>query len=266
MSGTILKNKINETTTILDDTLVLLLRHTGKLSDKARVSFENICENKDVLLQACNLIDYRESCWDTLIAVRDNPDFINSTCDLMGIQISFDHARNFSVQAYLAATWSVSDVLSSVVGSILCTDAISQDKSRSINIWQHFIKDTKASPKLIHDVLRECFAWPIALSYIIRNLFIHEGGGVKNTVPFFESDNAMNGFKMSVDTWKTIKASANKLNVNDQQMRVSSLDPTNTLNLDIILKACNQELDDALGILLISGCQMVLSFATMMTQ
>lgn len=109
--------------------------------------------------------------------------------------------------------------------------------------------------------------WPIAISYIIRNHFTHEGG-VADGTPFFESGLGSDGFLISDTGWRSIleKAGQKGYKVDDSMMRIADIDPSNTRRLDVVLENCHQELDDALGILAKTAGGMALMYATLLTE
>jgi hypothetical protein len=103
---------------------------------------------------------------------------------------------------------------------------------------------------------RACFGWPIAVSYAIRNLFLHDGGA-RDGWTFFEGPTIGSGFRVSEKGWFHICDQAKggqRSALTSTQMRAAEDCTSRPDDLRRLLAMCEREMDEALGILLGSAC------------
>ena len=106
--------------------------------------------------------------------------------------------------------------------------------------------------------MRRSFGWPIGLSYAIRNHFIHDGGHLDGN-DFFEGSTHESAFRISDPGWGRIEDQAKSYGVDPSYHRAGALWPGSTKDdLRELLKVCEREMDDALGVLLGSACKSLL--------
>lgn len=251
MSDDVLRERLLTAAADLERVATAVARGGGTpLVGGAMGALERAAAGATGLRNAAGLLDHRQACWDALVAVRDQSDEANDMSEIAGIQMSFEHARYLTTQAYLASTWAVADQVSRVAGRIMCTEDPLKNAAKTPNLWKEFISSGKTAPWLTVEVLQECFGWPIAISYIVRNHFTHEGG-VGDGWEFFESRAVTSGFAVSDGAWRylTKKAGSGNYRVSPAQCRAGPVDPDGRRKLDQILENCHREMDVVLGII-----------------
>jgi len=175
------------------------------------------------------------------------------------MRIKYSHARLIAVEAYISLTWSLADCISAFVGRVLCSsDGGAFNTQQSPKLVSHFVNhkgSLRASTAgLVFDSIRQTFGWPIAVSYALRNHFIHEGGQ-QQEVAFFTGNRSTDRFRILADGWKQIRNRALQSEVLPDNMRKSAnWPPTPEDDLRIVLDVCEREVDEALGVLLGSAC------------
>jgi hypothetical protein len=102
--------------------------------------------------------------------------------------------------------------------------------------------------------MRRTFGWPIAVSYALRNHFVHDGGrGARGN--FFEGPESKTAFRISDDGWRYIERSAQGYGVASDDHRSAAWPVAPKDDLRALLDACERETDDALGILVSSAAR-----------
>jgi hypothetical protein len=175
------------------------------------------------------------------------------------LRIQYSHARLIAVEAYLSLTWSLADCMSLFVGRVLCSsDGGAFNAQQSPKLVSHFVnqKDSlrQSTAGLLYDSIRQTFGWPIAVSYALRNHFIHDGGQQQD-VAFFAGAGSIDRFRILDDGWKRIRNRALSYEVLPDNMRKSANWPAAPEeDLRVVLDVCEREVDEALGVLLGSAC------------
>jgi hypothetical protein len=174
-----------------------------------------------------------------------------------GNLIKFSHARLIGVEAYLSLSWSIADRITEMAGRVLCTaDGGALNEANAPKLVSHFMRDSDRKSKtavMVFDSLRQTFGWAIALSYAIRNHFVHDGG--LKSVEFFEGRTSADAFKSSDAGWRPVERKAIGYNVSSNYLRPRAAWPDAPRDdLRVLLNACEREMDDALGVLLASAC------------
>src|SRR6266542_343055 len=101
--------------------------------------------------------------------------------------------------------------------------------------------------------LRQSFGWPIAISYALRNHFLHDGGGGD----FYAGPTAASAFKISADGWARIAERVKTHKVDATHSRLGGTwTPSAGDDLRKILDTCAPEIDEALGVLVGSACEL----------
>lgn len=211
------------------------------------------------------LIDTRELQRQVLKALPGGTDQSTDEVEYLGVKLPFHAARLLGFQAFLATTWAISDTVTAVLGRLACLDEVRANPTTTAKLIRHFIKDGKSARGFGAAILREAYAWPIAVSYVIRNHFAHDGG-VRSGNDFFESRSAALAFRVSQAGWSYVDDQVRKEHgaVPRQTRRAMQWPPGDDL-LDV-LDLCHAELDDALGILMVSSARAVRTDATLLLE
>jgi hypothetical protein len=172
----------------------------------------------------------------------------------------YQHVRLIGVQAYLATKWALADRLVSMAGHVLCVRSSLQDPKNLPQLVSHFVTGKGPESKtaaLAFNSLRHSFGWPIAISYALRNHFVHDGGQLAG-VDFFDGPTRASGFKISIDGWARIDERARSYGVDPAHHRVGAAwQPSPGDDLRAVLDVCERETDDALGVLVGSACHSI---------
>jgi hypothetical protein len=109
--------------------------------------------------------------------------------------------------------------------------------------------------------LRHSFGWPIAISYALRNHFLHDGAGVD----FFDGPTATSAFKISDRGWARVLERVKEYSVNSTHSRLGTTwAPSAGDDLRKVLDICAPEIDEALGVLVGSACQVAMAHVGLM--
>lgn len=186
------------------------------------------------------------------------------------MRIKYSHARLIAVEAYLSLTWSLADNVSSFVGRVLCSsDGGAFNTQQSPTLVSHFVnaKDSlrQSTAGLVFDSIRQTFGWPIAVSYALRNHFIHDGGQQHELV-FFAGSSSGDRFRILADGWRHVRNRALSYEVVPDNMRKSANWPaTPEDDLRVVLDVCERELDEAMGVLVGSACAAISTHLVFLT-
>ena len=156
----------------------------------------------------------------------------------------------------MAAQWALADRITDFAGRVMCLASVSSDPRQGAQAVTHFIKEAKHAPAMLHGHLRDCFGWPVGVAYAVRNHLVHDAG-VQSGASFFASaDPAASPFAISNDGMDLIKERAEKdYKVKPEQTRIPLTDawPWSQDDARVMLARCHDELDEALGLLLVSS-------------
>jgi hypothetical protein len=116
------------------------------------------------------------------------------------------------------------------------------------------VSPQKPTAAAVFAPLRRSFGWAAAISYSIRNLFVHDGG-----VNFFEGDVPESAFRISENGWHLVITKAQGCGVDDGCCRDGTSLPVSPAPIDLrqVLDVCEREVDEALGVILGAACQLI---------
>lgn len=251
MSASILEKRLLAAAKKLEGTAEAIegLRASTTLPPQALDEFEGYQRFASHLRDAARLLKAREHAREGLVALRNCE---TAEVDFLGAAIPFSVARLLAFQSYLSATWAVCDLAARATGALSCNRASIRDRHNPAKLWQHFVREGDAWGDHASGLMRTGYGWPIALSYLIRNHFMHDGA-VLNGVDFFEGESVEHKFRVSDEGWKPVQTKLGK--ESSVQSRFSRLeqDPAQSRDdLLVLLEACHGELDDALGVIVMA--------------
>jgi hypothetical protein len=180
----------------------------------------------------------------------------SGTVPLGTARARYEHVRLIGVQAYLATKWALADRLVAMVGRILCTPNAGLNAAQPAQLVAAFInaERKKSTAASLYESIRQTFGWPIAISYALRNHFIHDGGQLSG-INFFDGAAPTSAFAISLEGWKRVEERALTYGVSSGHHRAGAAWPSTPRDdLRPILDICERETDDALGILVGSAC------------
>jgi hypothetical protein len=167
-------------------------------------------------------------------------------------------------------TWSLADNVSAFVGRVLCSsDGGAFNTQQAPKLVSHFVnaKDSlrQSTAGLVFDSIRQTFGWPIAVSYALRNHFVHDGGQ-QQEVAFFAGSTSTDKFRILADGWRHVRNRALSYEVVPDNMRKTANWPTTPEDdLRVVLEVCEREVDDALGVLVGSACAAIMTHVMFLT-
>jgi len=240
-----------------------IARHTGKMATEVETQFKAIAAFGADVEHWNQMLAARQTARALLNNLEQHADQ-NDDVPYGATKAKFQTVRLLGVQGYLAAQWALADRLVGLSGQILCPRNALQDPKNAPQLVSHFVggkgPESRTAAIAFYS-LRQSFGWPIAISYALRNHFLHDGAGGD----FFDGPNAASAFKISASGWRRIEDRVKEYNVNAAHSRLGSAwAPSAGDDLRKILDTCAPEIDEALGVLVGSACQIAMAHVAFM--
>jgi hypothetical protein len=251
-----LQERLRDSTAELGKASAGLARQASRVSPEVNEHFQTVIAFAADVEHWIGMIEARAAARALLERLEERADK-HDLVELGSLRIKYQHVRLIGVQAYLATNWALADRLAGMVGRVFCTPDAGFDLSRPAQLVQHFVqKDRKKNTAgALYESVRHTFGWPIALSYALRNHFVHEGGQLAG-IDFFAGPTASARFTITTDGWARVEDRAKTYGVEPSHHRAGSSWPSVPQDdLRIVLDACERETDDALGVLVGSACR-----------
>jgi len=256
-----LEQRLRDAKAVLDKVDGATTRHAGKLAPDVEKQFKTIAAFASDVEHWIGMLAARSAARALLTGLEGHAD-ANDDVPLGAARAKYQHVRLIGVQAYLATKWALADRLVGMAGHVLCVRNSLQDPKNLPQLVSHFIgskgPESKTAAVAFYS-LRQSFGWPIAVSYALRNHFVHDGGQLAG-VDFFDGPTARAGFKISPDGWARIEERAKSYGVEPTHHRVGAAwKPSAGDDLRAVLDVCERETDDALGVLVGSACHSIVA-------
>ena len=113
-------------------------------------------------------------------------------------EVDFSVARHLSLTSYVTTTWSIYDRISNICGRIISVSEIANHRKLNPKINEDFLGEKDKMGFSVHKQIKHGYAWPIKVSYNVRNWLVHEGSK-RGDVPLFLSDNIRDKFLLHGD-------------------------------------------------------------------
>ena len=253
-----LEERLQDAKITLDKIGGAMTRHPGRLPARVETQFVGLAEFASQVEHWKQMISAREAARSSLADLERWADG-NDDVPYGRIKAKFQTVRLLGVQAYLAAQWALADRVVGMAGQVLCIRNTLQDPKSPPQLVSHVVGGKGPESKIaaiVFESLRYSFGWPIAISYALRNHFLHDGAGGD----FFEGPTAASAFRISTEGWKRVTDRVTGSNVDSTHSRLGGAwTPSAGDDLRRILDACAPEIDEALGILVGSACQMAVA-------
>jgi hypothetical protein len=206
------------------------------------------------LAESRNLIDARDA---ALAAVNSFPSQVNpdnpATLLYNGIAVPFWQGRLLLMQSYMGTCWAIYDNLSKVAGILICTDKSARNPTKPVKLQEDLLRLENSVGAHIQDHLKGGYGWPIGVSYAVRNWVIHDGNSQDGIELFRYSTHETAPYQLSDEAWtKIVERCNNKYKVDDTHTRLI-LFPDVRNNLAAGIAACNAEVDEAIGFVLLAA-------------
>ncbi|MBD2181028.1 hypothetical protein H6S82_08890 [Planktothrix sp. FACHB-1355] len=201
----------------------------------------------DILTSTCELIDAREYARQLLDQLPSITDASTDLVDYHGITIPFSTARLLGFQSYLSTTWAVCDSIISGISLLLFNKTVGKDQKSPPNLLTVCVKGNAAHYNSFF-VLKN-YGWPIAVSYVIRNHFVHDGASHFG-YDFFAGRGKADEYQISLASqggWSFLEDQMNQKHrdVKKDYTRLTETWPWHQDNLLKLLELCNDEIDEA---------------------
>lgn len=198
-----------------------------------------------------SLLDARDAAEQIVAGLQKATDKGTEQVVVFGQKVSFTAARFLSFSTYLSASWSISDALTAVGGELVTTTSVRNRPGHTAKLWEHFLKSGSNVSAYLYDVLSNGYAWPCAISYAVRNHFVHDGAQ-KDGRSFFKGPGLSDGFEISNDGWDFLeKKLREEYKVKEAQTRSGLPWPWYQNDLFSLLKLCHDEMDEAIEAILV---------------
>lgn len=153
------------------------------------------------LSRTAHLFLCREKAWEVVQAVASPDETRDGSSNLVtyGLQkMDFSVARHLALTSYSAVTWSIYDRLANVCGRLAGVANLSENPRQNPKACEDFLgrKDTLGFGAHLH--LKQAYAWPLKVTYKVRNWLVHEGYEEGST-RMFKGDKIEDGFTLHDD-------------------------------------------------------------------
>jgi hypothetical protein len=120
------------------------------------------------------------------------------------IYMDFAMARHLALTSYVSVTWSIYDRLANVCGRLAGITDLADHPKQNPKPCEDLLgkKDILGFAGHLH--LREAYAWPLKVSYKVRNWLVHEGYE-EGSVSLFKSANLSDRFDLHSDASQYIQ-------------------------------------------------------------
>lgn len=171
---------------------------------------------------------------------------LSEEMDYLGASLPCSDVRVLVLNTYLSSTWMVYDRLMGCIGKIMGPTSMMKDERffQQAKLLETFLTG-KGDPAIddfsIGSLVKETYSWPIAISYQLRNAFVHDGGYVDKD---FLLDQTQMGrmFNFSAQGATALETYLNNRLKGIAHPSQYSLDAT--MDVRDLLKQCNAEIDE----------------------
>nr|WP_288913175.1 hypothetical protein [uncultured Pseudomonas sp.] len=251
--------RVQDAECVLSEIHEALVSCHGQISERVVGDFLSLIKYRSEISNWRMMIEARSN---SMLLMKDLPSLCDhSDCVVLGnSKIKYNVARFMIAQSYLSSTWALADSILGACGQTLCNAKVGRNISSPPQIVNHFISNKTrmdAVSGAFSESIHHSFGWPIAISYAIRNEFVH-GGASSAEANFFLGANSLAGFRISDAAWGRVIDKVESINLTSTHHRLAPAWPQDPKDdLRVLLEICEQELDDALGVLLGSACGML---------
>lgn len=143
-------------------------------------------------------------------------DFKNpNTVKYGNIEMSFSVARHLSLISYSSITWSIYDRLANVCGRLSSISEVANHPKQNPKLCENLLGETEEQGRRKkqdtmgfggHLHIAAAYAWPIKVSYKVRNWLVHEGYE-DGSVPLFKGNDLSDQFILHDDAVRHLQNS-----------------------------------------------------------
>ena len=135
----------------------------------------------------------RDESWNNVTGILSQGNIVDANPNLVKYgqhMIDFSVARHLALTSYVSITWSIYDRLANVCGRLSAVVDVTDNPKNNPKVCEDFLSWGKKSDMLAFGTqffLIQSYAWPLKVSYKIRNWLVHEGYE-EGCIPLFKSD------------------------------------------------------------------------------
>ena len=251
-----LQQRLQDAKTTLKQVHAALWRKPGAIPEVAIKKLLKVVNHHSDIDHWLTMIDARTEASQLLEGLETKSD-ADERVPFGDTRAKFFHVRQLGVQAYLATTWALSDRITGMAGLVLCPPDDGFNDRRPAHLVSHFThkKRKRRTAGVTCDSLRFAFGWPVGVSYAIRNHFVHNGAQIAGS-DFFEAPTPAFAFRISDKGWAHIEKTAREKHEAESTFHRPGMTwPVSPCDdLRKVLRVCEREMDDALGVIIGSAC------------
>ena len=200
----------------------------------------------------------RETCFGILANLPSNivPGLSdNDTVRYGGCNIPFNQARALALQNYMTTCWGLYDSLLQPVGRIAFSNDIAINYGKYPRLPEHLLNNNQKAGAnntigfRMVQLVQNNYGWPIAFSYCLRNWSVHEGHMLLNNLFKNDSPHITKPFEIKEEIIQCTKSKNHTNKITEDNSRLGSEDWADR-DLIELLKNCEKEIDEIIGILL----------------
>jgi len=207
-----LAEQLGVSATVLQDALriVQIQPLNSSLPAKCYEQWQKRAEMHQIVTRTIPILEAREAAWKIVQAVASaqsvdgKPNTIHYTNN---IKMEFAVARHLALTSYVSISWSIYDRLANVCGRLSSIGELSNHLKQNPRLCEDLLgeieeqgkrkkRDTMGFGSHLH--IYAAYAWPIKVSYKIRNWLVHEGYEEGST-SLFKSDGITDQFLLHDD-------------------------------------------------------------------
>lgn len=158
------------------------------------------------------------------------------------LEIDFALARHLALTSYMVMTWSAYDRLANVCGRLAAITSLSENPKQNPKIFEDFLGKKDIFSFGAHFHLQQAYAWPITVSYQVRNWLVHEGFE-RGDIAMFVGDRIADSFFLHEDAAEYFKRYCKENEKMEACCLEETEDPWQTMNLLEILPKYHTEMD-----------------------
>ena len=182
---------------------------TSSLPAKCYEQWRERAGMHQVLTSTIPILAARDTAWKIVQELANAQEVNNKskTVKYANIEMEFAVARHLALTSYVSVTWSIYDRLANVCGRISSVGGIGNHQKQNPKLCEDLLgeleeqgkrkkRDTMGFGGHLH--IYAAYAWPIKVSYKIRNWLVHEGYE-EGSIALFEGEGIPDRFMLHVD-------------------------------------------------------------------
>lgn len=196
------------------------------------------------------LFEIRKLHYDTLTDLYSKTENGKPDCltNYLGNRYDSNLIKMIALQGYFSTTWAIYDTIALIVGHMSFIDTIAANPTSYPRLPEHIVLE-KSKGVLgfrMHNFVYNLYAYPILLSYCLRNHFVHEACFNSNSI--FNSDNIadVESFYISDQFYNLFAEKYKNLNKNCSRRDPKDWEQPNIIKIIELTEAENDEVNSIL--------------------